>query len=112
MKVLPSIVAHIFWSPTCFKKRRENALKFSFQVFVCILVVLSCSKAEASKCYGRDPCSACRTCSSCQHCAVLGGQCGVCKRQKNVFLKTRTANVRIAKVKRSCFHRKALKGVS
>lgn len=46
------------------------------------LALLGTSLAEpafASKCYGEDPCSACRTCSSCKHCAVYGGTCGICK---------------------------------
>jgi hypothetical protein len=35
--------------------------------------------AEASTCYGRTPCNACKNCHYCKHCHVLGGTCGVCR---------------------------------
>jgi hypothetical protein len=41
------------------------------------------SPALASKCYGLDPCDACRNCHACKHCHVLGGKCGVCEKESN-----------------------------
>ena len=35
--------------------------------------------ALAARCYGRDPCNACRNCSACAHCNSGGNPCGVMK---------------------------------
>lgn len=58
---------------------RQVSLSLAVMLFIAACVV---SPALASKCYGLDPCGACRNCHACKHCFELGGKCGVCKREK------------------------------
>lgn len=58
----------------------KTSLFFAALIF---LVAGSFSPSFASKCYGLDPCEACRNCHACKHCHELGGKCGICKRDKN-----------------------------
>lgn len=58
---------------------REASLWFA----AALLLTAGCfTPSFASKCYGLDPCNACRNCSACKHCHVLGGTCGICKQEK------------------------------
>lgn len=61
----------------------KASLLFAAVIF---LAAGNLSPAFASKCYGLDPCEACRNCHACKHCHELGGKCGVCKRDRNAKL--------------------------
>ena len=58
---------------------------FLFLAGLIYLVLGGSSPALASKCYGLDPCNACRNCHACKHCHELGGTCGICKKEKNAL---------------------------
>lgn len=61
-----------------------------------LLLAVGCfSPAVASKCYGLDPCGACKTCSSCMHCAQAGGTCGVCKSEKQRYALPSTSSAEL-----------------
>lgn len=63
-------------------RRVVRKVSLLFSAFV-VLSAGSFSSALASKCYGLDPCNACRNCHACKHCHLLGGKCGVCKGERN-----------------------------
>lgn len=59
----------------------RKAITFSLigLLFIGSGLIISCtSQAEAGKCYGKNPCYACKNCSGCAHCAKDGGTCGGC----------------------------------
>lgn len=75
----------------------KASLLFAAVIF---LAAGSFSPSFASKCYGFDPCEACRNCHACKHCHELGGKCGVCKRERNaVIRKYRVSKVPLVKSK-------------
>lgn len=60
-------------------------LKISPLFAAALFLAAGCvSPVLASKCYGLDPCVACRNCHACKHCHMLGGKCGVCKSEEFV----------------------------
>lgn len=61
------------------------------------------SPTFANRCYGLDPCEACRNCHACKHCHEQGGTCGICKRDKNAM----TRGFRISRV--PVFKRKGIR---